>query len=86
MRTEMEFGEIFDELFFSCDLSYVKPEKEYYLAVQKKLGAAPEEILFWDDSRKQVEGARACGWQAEQFTDYETFRKRLKAYIPELPG
>ena len=41
-----------------------KPEPEIYSLMASRLGLPPERLFFLDDLERNVEGARACGWQA----------------------
>jgi putative hydrolase of the HAD superfamily len=58
----------FDRLFFSCHLGARKPQLEFYRQVTDKLGISPNRLLFVDDQRPNVEGARAAGWNADLYT------------------
>ena len=53
--------------FFSFELGCVKPEPEIYRKVTSRIGAAPAECLFLDDTMECVEGARRAGLQALLF-------------------
>jgi putative hydrolase of the HAD superfamily len=77
MKTSMRFSQVFDRLFFSCEIGAQKPDPAYYAAVTRALGLPGEAILFWDDNRQNVEAARQSGWQAEVYSDYETFSVAL---------
>lgn len=55
---------LFREVFTSCDLGVRKPERESFHRVAKEIGVAPHEILFFDDTPENVEGARAAGLQS----------------------
>jgi FMN phosphatase YigB (HAD superfamily) len=57
------------ECFVSHELGLLKPEAEIYHRVREQLDVAAEQILFFDDSRNNVEAARRAGWLAEQI-DY----------------
>jgi putative hydrolase of the HAD superfamily len=81
MATVMGFSGLFDRLFFSCDLGNQKPELQYYVAVEQSLGLEAREILFWDDSAANVEAARARGWNAETYTDFDSFSTSLAGYL-----
>ncbi|TIX30672.1 MAG: HAD family phosphatase, partial [Mesorhizobium sp.] len=43
-------------------------------------GLEPSATLFIDDSQKNVDGARAAGWQSVLFTDAETLKTDLERY------
>jgi putative hydrolase of the HAD superfamily len=81
MRKEMGFTEVFDRLFFSCEVGYQKPELAYFHAIQQSLALEPQELLFWDDYLKNVDAARECGWQAELYITFEEFEERMPTWI-----
>jgi putative hydrolase of the HAD superfamily len=81
IRTQMGFSEIFDRLFFSCELGCKKPDRAYYKHIVDTLGLEGSDILFWDDSSSAVEVARACGWSAEVYSDFEKFESKLASYL-----
>jgi putative hydrolase of the HAD superfamily len=79
----MGFAEVFDRLFFSCELGCQKPDHAYYQIVEGELGFEGQELLFWDDSAVNVQSARRWGWKAELYSEFATFEKRLGEYLPE---
>lgn len=81
MRSHMGFGDLFDDLFISCELGAMKPQPEFFSTVTKSLGIAPESILFIDDQSHYIEAARNFGWKTIQF---ETSKKLLSELEPSL--
>jgi len=63
LRIRSWFLDHFDQVTFSYELLSAKPEAKIYRHVVKELGIAPEEALFLDDRRENVEGAKAAGLQ-----------------------
>lgn len=51
----------------SCDVGYVKPEREMYEIAREKAGVPHENIFFVDDFPQNVIGARSLGWHSVQF-------------------
>jgi HAD superfamily hydrolase (TIGR01509 family) len=47
-------------------LGLVKPDAAIYRAFERDTGAAPADIVFFDDLPENVDAARACGWTAVQ--------------------
>tara|TARA_R110002072_G_scaffold42064_12_gene118183 strand:- start:137016 stop:137669 length:654 start_codon:yes stop_codon:yes gene_type:complete len=43
-----------------------KPDEKAFAAFERRVGAVGNQILFFDDSPENIEGARAFGWCAEQ--------------------
>lgn len=81
LASEMRFEQLFDRLFFSCDIGAAKPHQDFYVAVASHLGCAGANLLFFDDLDANVEGARTAGWRAEPFTTVERLRADLAAHI-----
>lgn len=75
-----DFLRIFDKLFLSHEVGYVKPEEGIYRAVENFSGLPSEEHIFIDDIAEYVEAAKQLGWDGIQFTGYENlleeFHKR----------
>jgi putative hydrolase of the HAD superfamily len=76
---------LFARRFFSCRIGFVKPRAEYFLHIEAELGLAPEELLFLDDRIENVQGARACGWRAEQCRGADEVGSALQGHIGKLP-
>jgi putative hydrolase of the HAD superfamily len=89
---EREFDWIhrFDVLVWSYRFGAVKPKPAIYRHTLDQLGTQPEETLFIDDKRPNVEAARELGIQAIQFSSVERLRQDLIASgldgILPLPG
>lgn len=79
MRTRMGFGELFDRLFFSCEIGWQKPAPGFYQHIEVVLGLPGEELFFWDDLTGNVEAARQRGWKAEVYTSFD----ELERYVYE---
>ncbi len=56
--------DFFDRIFLSCRLGVEKPAPLIFEKVAEGLGAAPADILFFDDSEVNCQAARDCGLQA----------------------
>ena len=69
----------FDVLVWSYQLGMIKPDPAIYHYLLGKLGTRPEETLFIDDRRANVEAAQALGIRAIEFTTVEKLRDDLIA-------
>ena len=78
---EREFAWIhrFDTLVWSYRVGMAKPDPAIYHHILGKLGTRPEETLFIDDKRPNVEAARALGIQALEYSSVEQLREELIA-------
>lgn len=74
-----EFLKIFDKLFLSHEVGFVKPEKEIYQAVEKFSGFPSNEHIFIDDILEYVEAAKSIGWDGIQFVGYDDLVKNFQS-------
>ncbi|MCD8139214.1 MAG: HAD family phosphatase [Planctomycetaceae bacterium] len=62
---------------FSYAVGQVKPHPAMYRAAAADCGSEPAHCLFIDDLAANVDGARACGMAALQFTGADALRRDL---------
>ncbi len=58
----------FEQVVLSFEVGAIKPEPAIYEAAVERAGVSPNEIFFTDDVVGHVDGARALGIDAVQFT------------------
>lgn len=71
---------IFRKCFFSFEMKALKPSETFYKEVISQIGLPAEQMLFIDDSMKNVEGSVAAGLPAvyyEPGTDLEALLDRM---------
>jgi len=85
IRNQMGFGRLFDGIFSSAYLGCKKPDNEFfegvYQALEKEYDVKKKEIMFCDDSAKHVDAARKFGFNAFQYKDFISFKRKLKSNI-----
>lgn len=57
-----DFENLFHQTFFSHEIGMRKPDSEIYKYVLEKLKLKPKEVLFIDDTEKNILKAKAMGW------------------------
>jgi putative hydrolase of the HAD superfamily len=81
IREVMGFQDKFDGMFVSCELGSQKPDIAFFEKMYSKLKPTDKsEIIFWDDLIENVGQASAFGYQAEHYTDFESFKEKMKQY------
>lgn len=65
-------------------LRLLKPDEAIYRAFERHSGAAPGEILFFDDLEENVAAARACGWGARQVDHTGDTAAQMRAHLREI--
>ena len=64
----------------SGEIRMIKPERGIYDHHVAAFNLDPAASLFIDDSQKNVDGAKAAGWQAVLFTDAKTLEADLERF------
>ena len=68
----------FDGLHYSAALGAVKPDAAFYERVQSRLPVnSSGEVVFLDDSIRNVEAAAEFGWRARHFSNVSDLRQAL---------
>lgn len=81
---EKEYAEelrSFQKVFVSSDLGKRKPEPAAFAAVAAEIGVRLDEILFFDDTRENVEGARVVGMQAVHVQSTVDIERALAEFL-----
>jgi len=69
-----------DQFYVSAQFGAAKPDPAAYLKCVAMAGAAPEETLFIDDSKANVDGALKAGLAGYVFTGAAALRTVLEGY------
>jgi putative hydrolase of the HAD superfamily len=87
IKREFRWIDDFDVLVWSYQLHMAKPDPAIYRHALKELGTEPEETLFIDDKRVNIEAAVALGLKAIEFTTVERLREALvsNGFDSQLP-
>lgn len=76
-----EFFKYFDGKIVSGHCKLLKPEKEIYELLLNTYSLVPEECLFIDDVKANIEGAQKCGISGIQLTSPELLKEVLKEIL-----
>lgn len=63
----------------SGEVGLIKPDRAIYDHHAATFGLEPSATIFIDDSQKNVDGAKAAGWQAVLFTGADRLERDLQA-------
>jgi len=81
LRTRFHIDDCFDVIVISAAVHMMKPDPAIYRHTLNELQVAPQEAVFVDDSRPNVEAAAALGIHAIQFTTREAVLEELEALL-----
>ncbi len=68
----------------SHELGAVKPDERIYRLAEEQLGAAPEELVFFDDLEPNVVGAQRAGWRAHRIDHAGDSAQQVIGHLSEL--
>lgn len=81
---ERDYAEVIqrlDKKFYSHEIGAIKPQAEAFNKVLDYLQVKPEEAIFFDDLKENVEGAEALGVQGFWVSAYEPMRQKLEELL-----
>ena len=78
IRSIHSFLDVFDEIFYSCELGKTKSDPTVFMDVLDALGLEPRECLFIDDRIQNVRNAESVGMPAIQFHNADRLRSDLE--------
>ena len=77
IKRDFRWIDDFDVLVWSFLLHMAKPDPAIYRHALKELGTHPEETMFIDDKRVNIQAAHALGMQGFEFTTVSKLRSDL---------
>jgi epoxide hydrolase-like predicted phosphatase len=80
------FEDAFDELIISAEVKLAKPDRRIFQLAVERMGVEPDQAIFIDDFRHNVEAARAAGLQAIWFQSPEQLRHDLQVLLNSHSG
>ncbi|URI10674.1 HAD family phosphatase [Aquincola tertiaricarbonis] len=77
LEREYAFVRDFEDGLFSGRVQLIKPDAAIFALAEQRFGLVPERTVFIDDHPKNVEAARARGWQAVLATQHAAIHQGL---------
>lgn len=79
MLKNMGFAGSFDGVFASSHIGHKKPTIKFYETVVASLKLKKDQILFWDDTEKNIDAAKHFGLHAHVYTTLENFMEVMQS-------
>lgn len=73
-----EFKNLFDEIIISSDVGMTKADPKMFFYALDKVNSKPEETLFIDDNKANIDRANALGIGGFLYTDNDSFSNDIK--------
>lgn len=78
MMGKMGLKNVFDKTYASAHLGHKKPKQEFFAKIFKELkNINKNEILFVDDSKENIKGAKKFGIHTELYDSIQNLKKKL---------
>jgi len=82
MQSEMDFNTVFNKIYASAHLGYLKSDRNFFTKVLQDLPSIQKkEVLFWDNSNRNILVAKQFGMNAELYTSFPDFQKKMEKYV-----
>ena len=81
---EFDLQKEVEHIFASHQLGMVKPAVDIYHLVLKQLAVVPQQVLFLDDNRNNIDSAQQLGMQALQVNGYDALPGGLESMGIEI--
>lgn len=78
---ELELTDVVHELLLSCEIGCAKPDPNAFKTTLQRLGTAPDETLFIDDTAGHVEAAATLGIRGHVHTTTEDTINVIRRFI-----
>ncbi|MEA4890301.1 MAG: HAD family phosphatase [Clostridiaceae bacterium] len=65
-RDKQGFGTFFERVFISCEMGVMKPDPLIYSLVLQEIKVMPQNIIFFDDRKENINAASNMGFTAIQ--------------------
>lgn len=72
-----KYYDYFDELVVSSTYKLLKPNKSFYIKLMEILQVQPEEVIFFDDKKENVDAAKKLGIKAFVYTTVKQLKQDL---------
>lgn len=72
---------LFDAVLLSADVGMAKPDPGIFVLACERLGVGPAEVIYIDDSERNLMGAHSIGMRTLLFTDNESVRAGLNGLL-----
>ena len=79
VRNKFDELALFEEIFLSGEHKIAKPDERFYRAALERIEVPTENLVFVDDSLRNVRASEKLGLRALLFTDADQLRNDLKA-------
>jgi epoxide hydrolase-like predicted phosphatase len=75
---KFDYHKLFDSVVYSFEIEVCKPDKKSYQHIIEKLKVKPEECLFIDDSKRNIDSAREMGIRVIHFKNSDQLKEALE--------
>ena len=75
------FRNVFDKIYISANMNTIKPDSEFYNNLLNDLNISPQEMLFLDDSQKNILGAKQCDIKTIHVIKGMDILKEIKCFL-----
>lgn len=79
IKKRLSFDRLFNEIFVSSTFHLIKPDPAFFHMVLNALKVTPEQTVFTDDKKKNIDAAAALGIHSYIFTSANALKNDLRS-------
>lgn len=78
----LNFKNIFDGIFSTCNIGYSKSQQKFWQTIYNQFGMPDKKsVLCWDNDEKNIKAAKNFGFSAELYTSFNDYKNKINKYI-----
>lgn len=81
IEVKKEIDQIFEKIFAAGELGLSKKDPDAYLFIANKLKKKPEEIVFIDDQKENIDSAKNAGLETILYLDFDELSKEMNRIL-----
>lgn len=81
---ENNLYELFNEVYISSEIKFIKPYKEFFNYVIDKENLDPSLCIMIDDNKNNIEGAINCKLNGIVFTNNKDLKEKLDIFLKNV--
>jgi len=79
LRDKLKLNKIFDAIFSSSEVGYLKENKNFWKVIYNNLPKlSKSDILVVDDDQKNIDSAKEFGFSGQLYTDLKSLKSRIE--------
>lgn len=81
---KLKLDNIFTKIYSAEDFDLSKKDPKAYIYIAKQIDVHPDEVLFIDDSKSNIEAAKEIGMNIFLYNNFNNLREKISEYLKQI--